>query len=68
MTKVRVKSHKWKRGKSGTHPGYWRKKRTKGKIHTTDKKPVKLYVVRDKKTGFIMGYKPKKYEVTSSND
>lgn len=59
--KVYIKPHRWKRGKNKRHPGYYRKKRPKGKKKIISKKPVKLYPIRDE-YGRILGYsnKPKR--------
>ncbi len=43
---IYIPPHKWKPGKTGKHPGYWRKKRPKGKKRIIGKKPI-LYSVRD---------------------
>lgn len=56
--KVWVKPHKWKKGKKGTHPGYWRKKRPKGKRKIISPKPVRLYSVMDE-YGRKMGWSKK---------
>ena len=53
-----VPKYKWKLVKNGTHSGYWRKGRPKGKKIKTDKYPVKLYPRRDE-NGRILGYKSK---------
>ena len=55
MTKHYVKPHKWKLGKRGTHPGYWRKTRPIGKR----KKIGKSYTMqsyRDEQ-GYYRGWK-----------
>jgi len=57
--KLYVRPHKWRRGKAGKHPGYYRNKRPKGKRLIVGKKPVKLYPIRDNQ-GFFRGWKRKK--------
>ena len=42
-----VPPHRWRHGKSGRHPGYWRFKRPKGKKRIVGKKIPNLYPVRD---------------------
>ena len=54
--KVYVTSHKWKRGKNKTHPGYYRKKRKKSGKKVISKTVTRGKVIRDPKTGFILGY------------
>lgn len=56
---VYVKGHKWKRGKAGRHPGYWRDKRPKGKKLIVGKKPIMLYPVYDEQ-GYRRGWRRKK--------
>ncbi len=54
-----VPRHPWSLGKTGTHPGYWRKNRPKGKKLIVSKIPTELYSVRDEQ-GFYRGWKRKK--------
>jgi len=47
MASEYVRGHRWSLGRDGTHPGYYRKKRPKGRKRIVDKKPNLLYAVRD---------------------
>ena len=60
MAKHWVPKHRWKLGRNGSHPGYWRTTRQKSKRVVINKRPVSgLYQRRDPKTGYILGYKHK---------
>jgi len=52
-----VPRHKWSNSKTGSHPGYWRKTRPKGKKVKIEKKIIRGRIRRDQKTGYILGYK-----------
>ena len=56
---VYVNSHKWRNGKAGRHPGYWRPLRPKGRKLKVGDKPVELYPVRDQ-YGHLRGWKRKR--------
>lgn len=58
MAKVYVKPHKWKLGKTGRHPGYWRNKRPKGKKRIVGKQYI-MREVRDEQ-GYFRGWKRKR--------
>jgi len=53
---VYVPSHKWKLGKDGTHPGYYRKKRPIGKKRIIGKNVYRYKNIRDEH-GHILGIK-----------
>lgn len=53
--KVYVRPHRWKHGKSGRHPGYWRPERKLGKERILGKQYV-MREVRDK-NGLFKGWK-----------
>ena len=51
-----VPGYKWKLGRKGTHPGYKRKNRPKGKKRILSRPPDNLRLVRDE-YGQWKGYK-----------
>ena len=53
-----VPGHKWKRGRDGTHPGYFRKTRPKGKKRIIGKSYT-MQEIRDEQ-GYLRGWKRKK--------
>ena len=57
--KVYVPSHKWSKGISGTHPGYYRSARPLAKRRIVEPHPIKLYPVHDE-YGQFRGWKYKR--------
>jgi hypothetical protein len=58
MATHRVPSHRWSRGKNGTHPGYTRHTRPKSKVRRIEKREMKgMHQVRDPKTGYVLGWR-----------
>jgi len=56
---VVVPAYKWSKGRNGTHPGYTRKKRPKGKRVIVAKQPTRLYQARDE-YGRRLGFRTRK--------
>jgi len=56
-----VPTHRWNQAKTKVRVGYWRRDRPVSKIRKVDKKPVRLYPIRDA-NGMILGYKPGSYK------